>query len=53
MATYGEENKILLVVFTHTVVHPGTVVVHLPDTALTHTAREETHTHTHTHLVLM
>lgn len=45
--SHRKKHKVLLVVFTHAVVHPRTVVVHLPDTALTHTAREETHTHMH------
>ena len=46
--THSEEYKILLVAFSHTVVHPGAMVVHLPDAALTHAdIRERVHTHTH------
>lgn len=37
-SVYREQHKVLLIVLAHTVVHPGTVVVHLPDTSLTHRA---------------
>lgn len=35
--THCEEHKVFLVVLSDTVVHPGTVVVHLFDAAFTHT----------------
>lgn len=41
LLSHREEHKVFLVVLSDTVVHPGTVVVHLFDAALTHTV--ETH----------
>ena len=41
--THCEEHKVLLVVFSDTVVHPGTVVVHLFDAAFTHTVDTQFH----------
>lgn len=46
MNTYREEHKVLLVVFSDTVVHPGTVMIHLFDAAFAHTAGGRAHIHT-------
>lgn len=35
--TYCKQDEVLLVVLAHTVIDPGTVVVHLPNAPLTHT----------------
>lgn len=40
--THSEEHKVLLVVFSDAVVHPGTVVVHLSDAAFTNTENTKT-----------
>lgn len=37
LKTHREEHKVFLVVLSDTVVHPGTMVVHLFDAAFTHT----------------
>lgn len=37
IVTHCEEHKVFLVVFSDTVVHPGTVMIHLFDAAFTHT----------------
>lgn len=39
--THGEEHKEPLVVLSHAVVDPRTVVIHLPDASLTDTVEEE------------
>lgn len=43
--TYGEEDEEALVLLAHTVVDPGTMVVHLTDAALTDAAEEEQQQH--------
>lgn len=43
--THSEKHKVFLIVFTDTVVHPWTVMIHLPDAAFTHT-KDNKHTHT-------
>lgn len=43
--TYGEEDEEALVLLPHTVVDPGTMVVHLTDAALTDAAEEEQQQH--------
>lgn len=37
LKTHCEEDKVFLVVFSDTVIHPGAVMVHLFDAAFTHT----------------
>ena len=37
--TYCKQDEVLLVVLANTVIDPGTVVVHLPNTPLTNTER--------------
>lgn len=37
--TYCKQDEVLLVVLADTVIDPGTVVVHLPNTPLTNTGR--------------
>lgn len=37
LKTHCEEDKVFLVVFSDTVIHPGAVMVHLLDAAFTHT----------------
>lgn len=39
--TYSEKNKEPLILFAHTVIDPGAVVVHLPDTSFTNTAAQK------------
>lgn len=41
--THREEHEVFLVALSDTVVHPGTVVVHLFDAAFTHTAGTHTY----------
>lgn len=38
MCTYSEKYKESLILFSHTVINPGTVVIHLPDASFTNTA---------------
>lgn len=38
LCTYSEKNKESLVLFSHTVIDPGTVMIHLPDASFTNTA---------------
>lgn len=44
MCTYSEKYKESLILFSHAVIDPGTVVIHLPDASFTNTAgrREKT-----------
>lgn len=41
--TYCEKHKVLLVVLSHTVIDPGTVVVHLLYAAFAHTCMDRKH----------
>lgn len=46
LCTYSEKNEESLILFSHTVVDPRTVMIHLPDASLTNTAgRKETMMH--------
>lgn len=38
VCTYSEKYKESLILFSHTVINPGTVVIHLPDASFTNTA---------------
>lgn len=38
LCTYSEKYKESLILFSHTVIDPGTVVIHLPNTSFTNTA---------------
>lgn len=44
MCTYSEQHKESLILLPHTVINPGTVVIHLLDTSFTNTANKETKT---------
>lgn len=38
LCTYSKKNKESLILFSHTVIDPGTVMIHLPNTSFTNTA---------------
>lgn len=39
--THSEKYEESLILFSHTVIDPGTVVIHLPDASFTNTARRK------------
>jgi len=43
--TYSKQNKEFLVIFSHTVIDPGAVVIHLSNTSLTYTEISDPHSH--------
>lgn len=52
MRTYSEKYKESLILFSHTVIDPGTVMIHLPDASFTNTVGRKEKMHNPLTLVM-